>query len=257
MPRWCILKLKILSAPGKALNLVSPIIIRIARNWMEIVMTDMNLEQARFNMIEQQIRPWDVLDQKVLDIMVQVPREEFVPEAYRNLAFTDIEIPLDHGQSMLTPKIEAKLLQALDINKDDDILQVGTGSGYVCALLASLGGHVTSVDLHADLQEKASKVLVENNIRNVTMECSDAAQGWNPNRTFDVIAIMGSLPVLPESFQLSLNKGGRLFAFVGDSPVTEAVLITRVGDNEWSHEVLFETDVPELENAPQPERFSL
>lgn len=220
-------------------------------------MTEMNLEQARYNMIEQQIRPWEVLDQKVLDLLTQVPREEFAPPAYRNLAFTDMSIPLDHGQSMLPPKIEARLLQALEIQPQDDILQIGTGSGYVCALLASLGGHVTSIDIHADLQEKAQKVLAENNIRNVTMETGDGARGWNPNRTYDVIAVMGSLPVLPESFQLSLNKGGRLFAFIGDSPLMEAVLITRVGDNEWSHEVLFETDVPELENAPQPERFSL
>ena len=220
-------------------------------------MTDMNLEQARYNMIEQQIRPWEVLDQKVLDLLTQVPREEFVPHAYRNLAFTDTEIPLDHGQSMLSPKIEAKMIQSLEVQPQDDILQIGTGSGYVTALLASLGGHVTSVDLHADMQEKALQKLNENNIKNVTMECDDAARGWNPNRTHDVIAIMGSLPILPESFQLSLNKGGRLFAFVGDSPIMEAVLITRVGENEWSHEVLFETDVPVLENAPQPERFSL
>ena len=220
-------------------------------------MTEMNLEQARFNMIEQQIRPWEVLDQTVLDLLTQVPREEFVPEAYRNLAFTDTSIPLDHGQSMLPPKIEARMLQALEIQPQDDILQIGTGSGYVTALMASLGGHVTSVDIHADLQEKALQKLTDNNIRNVTMECDDAAMGWNPNRTFDVIAIMGSLPILPESFQLSLNMGGRLFAFVGDSPIMEAVLITRVGNNEWSHEVLFETDVPVLENAPQPERFSL
>lgn len=220
-------------------------------------MTDMNLEQARYNMIEQMIRPWEVLDQKVLDLLAQVPREEFVPEAYRNLAFCDIAIPLDHGQSMLPPKIEARLLQALEIQPQDDILQIGTGSGFVTALLASLGGHVTSVDIHADIQEKALQKLTDNNFKNVTMECDDAAKGWNPNRTFDVIAIMGALPVLPESFQLSLNKGGRLFAFVGDSPIMEAVLITRVGDNEWSHEVLFETDVPTMENAPQPDRFSL
>ncbi|MEJ2052295.1 MAG: protein-L-isoaspartate O-methyltransferase [Calditrichaceae bacterium] len=220
-------------------------------------MTEMNLEQARYNMIEQQIRPWEVLDQKVLDMLTQVPREEFVPDSYRNLAFTDIGIPLDHGQSMLPPKIEARMLQALEIKPQDDILQIGTGSGYVTALLASLGGHVTSVDIHEDLQAKAEQKLTDNNIHNITMECGDGSRGWNPNRTYDVIAIMGSLPVLPESFQLSLNKGGRLFAFVGDSPIMEAVLITRVGDNEWSHEVLFETDVPVLENAPQPERFSL
>ena len=220
-------------------------------------MTDMNLEQARYNMIEQQIRPWDVLDQKVLDVLTQVPREEFAPDAYRNLAFCDIAIPLEHGQSMLPPKLEARMLQALEIQSKDDILQVGTGSGYVTALLGSLGGHVTSVDIHADIQEKAQQKLAENNIKNITMETGDAAQGWNSSHNYDVIAIMGSMPVLPESFQLSLNKGGRLFAFVGDAPAMEAVLITRVGDNEWSHEVLFETDVPELENAPQPERFCL
>ena len=224
---------------------------------MEMAMTDMNLEQARYNMIEQQIRPWDVLNQDVLDLLAQIPREDFVPAKYRNIAFTDVAIPLEHNQSMLPPKIEARLLQAVEIQSKDDVLQVGTGSGYVTALLASMGGHVTSVDIHADLQEQAQQKLTEHNIHNVTMECGDAAQGWNPNRTYDVIVIAGGLPILPESFQRALNKGGRLFAFVGDAPAMEALLITRVGDNEWSHEVLFETEVPELENAPQPERFSL
>lgn len=222
-----------------------------------MAMNEMNLEQARYNMIEQQIRPWEVLNQDVLDLLIRIPREDFVPEAYRNMAFTDTSIPLDHGQSMLPPKVEARMLQALEIKPDDDILHVGTGSGYVTALLASMGNHVTSVDIHADLQEQAQQKLDEHNIKNVTMECRDAAQGWDPNRTFDVIVITGSLPVLPESFQHALNMGGRLFAFVGDAPAMEAELITRVGENEFSQEDLFETEVPELENAPQPDRFSL
>jgi len=219
-------------------------------------MTDMNLEQARYNMIEQQIRPWDVLNQDVLDVLTRIPREEFVPKAYRNMAFTDTEIPLEHGQSMLSPKIEARLLQAVEVQTKDDILQIGTGSGYLTALLASMGGHVTSVDIHAELQQQAQTKLDEHNIQNVTMECEDAAQDWKPNQRYDVIVIAGSLPVLPETFQQALNKDGRLFAFVGDAPAMEAILITRVGENEWSHEVLFETEVPELENAQQPERFS-
>lgn len=217
----------------------------------------MNLEQARYNMIEQQIRPWEVLNQDVLDLLTQIPREDFVPEAYRNLAFTDTAIPLPHGQSMLPPRIEARLLQAIEAQPDETILQIGTGSGYLAALLASMGSHVTSVDIHADMQQQAMEKLAEHNITNVTMEESDAAMGWNPNRSYDVIVIAGGLPVLPESFQHALKKGGRLFAFVGEAPVMEAVLITRVGDNEWSYDILFETEVPELENAPHPDRFAL
>jgi protein-L-isoaspartate(D-aspartate) O-methyltransferase len=245
--------LQLLPATGKPLNLER---LNYYKNEWKPAMTEMNLEQARYNMIEQQIRPWEVLNQDVLDLLVQIPREDFVPEAYRNMAFTDTAIPLPHGHFMLAPKIEARLLQAIDIQPDEDVLQVGTGSGYLCALMASMGHHVTTVDIHEDLLQHAQQKLAEHNIHNVSFECGDGAQGWNHNRSYNVIVVAGGLPILPESFQHSLKIGGRLFAFVGDAPAMEAVLITRVGENEFSHEELFETEVPVLENAQQPERFS-
>lgn len=220
-------------------------------------MTDMNLEQARFNMIEQQIRPWEVLNQQVLDLLTQVPREDFVPQAYRNMAFADISIPLEHGQCMLPPKIEARLLQAVDIHADDEILEIGTGSGYLTALLASLGKHVTSIDEYEDFQTQARIKLAEHNINNVTLECRDAMASKPPANGYDVIVFTGSTPLLIEDYKYALKNGGRLFVFLGESPIIEAEMITRVNDNEWSHEGLFETDVPQLDNCPQPERFSL
>lgn len=220
-------------------------------------MTAMNYEQARFNMIEQQIRPWEVLDQQVLDLIQRVPREEFVPAAYKQQAFTDTMIPLGDNQFMMAPKIEARMLQALTIQPQDCVLEVGTGSGYVTALLASLARHVYSVEINATLSQQAAQKLAAHQINNVTFEVGDAARGWEQNKPYDVIAITGSLPILPESFQQCLNVGGRLFAVVGDSPVMDVLLITRVAENEFKHEVLFETDLPPLLNAPQPERFHL
>ena len=220
-------------------------------------MTDMNLEQARFNMIEQQIRPWEVLDQHVLDLLMDVPREDFVPEAYRNLAFADIAIPLEHDQAMLPPKIEARLLQAVDVKSDDDILEIGTGSGYLAALLGRLGGHVTSLDIHEDLQKSAAEKLAEHGITNVSMECRDAINVKPTTGQYDVIVFTGSMPILVEDYKLALKNGGRMFVFLGEAPIMEAELITRINDNEWAHEDLFETEVMQLENCPQPDHFSL
>ena len=215
----------------------------------------MNYEIARHNMIEQQIRPWDVLDQTVLDLMMQIPREEYVPEAYKNLAFTDCQIPLAQGQVMMAPKIEARMLQALDVQPHESILEIGTGSGYVTALLASLGMHVYSVEYYQDISQTAGHNLAKHDISNVTLAVEDASHGWDAHAPYDVIAITGSTPVLPENLRNSLNIGGRLFAIVGDSPAMEAVLITRVGEHEFKQQNLFETDLPPLVNAQQPERF--
>ncbi len=220
-------------------------------------MINVDTEQARFNMIEQQIRPANVLDQRVLDILSKVPREDFVPEEYRNLAFADINIPLEHQQAMLTPIGEAKLLQALNIKSTDRVLEVGTGTGYLTALLASLANHVESVEYFSDLSAQAAKNLTNHKIENVTLEVGDAASGWHKSAPYDVIAVTGSVPVLPDSFKQALTVGGRLYVIVGDSPVMESVLVTRVSDSEWLQECLMETQVPVLLNAPQPQRFVL
>lgn len=217
----------------------------------------MNIEQARFNMIEQQIRTWEVLDQGVLDLLTQVPREEFVPPAFRKLAFADMNVPLAHGQVMMQPKLEARLVQSLDIQPQDTVLEIGTGSGYLTALLAKRARHVYSVDLYADFSAEARPKLSTHGIGNVTLETGDAAQGWAQHGPYDAIAVTGSLPLFSETFQRQLKTGGRLFMIVGSSPAMEALLITRLGKEQWLRESLFETDIPALVNAPQPPAFTL
>jgi protein-L-isoaspartate(D-aspartate) O-methyltransferase len=217
----------------------------------------MNINQARFNMVEQQIRTWEVLDQKVLDLMAQVPREDFVPASYRNLAFADTCIPLDHGQSMMVPRVEARMLQALQVEPGERVLEVGTGSGFVTALLAHLGAHVTSIEIHDSLRRDALAKLDSHGIGNVDLHTGDACHGWDQGAPFDVIAVTGSLPVLDERFQSSLATGGRLFVIVGQEPAMEALLITRTSESQWATESLFETVVPPLVGVEQPERFVL
>lgn len=216
----------------------------------------LNIEQARFNMIEQQVRPWDVLDPKVLNLMEITAREPYVPEGYAGLAYADTEIPLGHGETTLPPRVIGRLLQAVNIDPLDVALEVGTGSGYMTALLAAGCRQVYSVDIHADISARARKSLDAQGVRNATLEVGDAARGWEQHAPYDIIIVSGSLPVLPEAFQKSLNRGGRLAVIVGDAPVMEAILITRTGDNEWSRESLFETSIPPLVNAPQPQRFT-
>jgi protein-L-isoaspartate(D-aspartate) O-methyltransferase len=219
------------------------------------MMAQLDLERARFNMVEQQIRPWEVLDQQVLDLLIRVRREEFVPERHRALAFADLEIPLGHGEKMLAPKIEARLLQELALGMEDRILEVGTGSGYMTALLASLGGHVYSVDVIPEFTATAAERLKAHDVRNATLETGDAARGWDKHRPYDAIVLTGSTPVLPDSFQESLKPGGRLVAVVGEPPVMEARLITCVARGAYRTARLFETCIPPLRNALQPERF--
>jgi protein-L-isoaspartate(D-aspartate) O-methyltransferase len=215
----------------------------------------MDLEQARFNMVEQQIRPWEVLDQTVLDLLFKVRREEFVPAAYRSLAFFDMEIPLGQGESMWSPKLEARALQALQLKKTDKVLEVGTGSGYLTALLASLAGHVYSVEIHPDFIKDAETRLKAHGFDNITLETGDASLGWEKHAPYDVIIVTGSLPVMPTNLPAQLAPGGRLFAITGDDPVMEAQLITCVSHGVFRTESLFETSVKPLINAPQPERF--
>ncbi|HEY0634031.1 MAG TPA: protein-L-isoaspartate O-methyltransferase [Gammaproteobacteria bacterium] len=217
----------------------------------------MNLEQARHNMIEQQIRPWEVLDQRLLDLLARVPREEFVPERYRKLAFADIEIPLGQGEVMMQPRLEARLLQALNVHPDDRVLEVGTGSGYVTALLAHMGRQIFSVELHPALLAQAQQRLTRHGISNVTLLQGDGASGWSEGAPFDAILLTGSVPELPEAFLKTLTLGGRLVAVVGSAPIMEAILITRLGEHEWSEETLFETVTPPLHNVTVHRKFIL
>jgi len=218
-------------------------------------MTPMNFEQARFNMVEQQIRTWEVLDQRVLDLLLRVRREEYVPPQYRTLAFADMEIPLGHGEKMLAPKMEARMLQELALRPSDKILEVGTGSGYMTALLASLGSHVYSVDIVTDFVQAAGLKLSANGIANMTLETGDAARGWDRHGPYDAIVLTGSVPVLADTFTKSLLPGGRLIAVVGEPPVMEAQLITCVSAGACRTTELFETCIASLKNAPQPEKF--
>jgi protein-L-isoaspartate(D-aspartate) O-methyltransferase len=215
----------------------------------------MNIEQARFNMIAQQIRPAEVLDERVLTTINETPRENFVPAAYKELAFSDINVPIGYGQVMMTPIMEARLLQALAVQPEDKILEVGTGSGYFTALLASLGGTVLSVEIHPELQQQAQSRLLEHGITNVTLMEGDASHGWDKDTRYDVIAITGSFPILPETFRHQLNVGGRMVVIVGEKPVMEALLITRTDGDQWTTLPLFETDFPALENVEKPSGF--
>lgn len=214
-----------------------------------------DIEQARFNMVEQQIRPAEVLDMRVLEAITNTPREAFITADYQGLAFSDINVPLANGQVMMKPIMEGRLLQALNIQATDSILEIGTGSGYFTALLAKLGGQVQTVEIDASVMASAQEKLNAQGINNVTLTHGDAAQGWDQTGPFDVIAITGSLPILPESFQQQLNIGGRMIAIIGQSPVMQVLLTTRVAEAQWSTESLFETDFPALINAEQPQAF--
>lgn len=215
----------------------------------------MDVEQARYNMIESQIRTWEVLDQRVLDTLFGIKREDFVPEKYRPLAFVDMEIPIGHGEVMLAPKLEARLLQELTLEKTDRVLEVGTGSGYSTAVLAALAGHVYSVEIHPDLSEAAAAKLAAHGIANVTLEAADAALGWTRHAPYDAILLTGSVPLLPAPLRGQLAPGGRLLAVVGDPPVMTARLTTCVTEGAWNETGLFETCIASLRNVPQPERF--
>ncbi len=219
----------------------------------------MNVEQARFNMVEQQIRPWEVLDQDVLDLLYVVRREEFVPEAYRALAFSDLEIPLyenaDEGERMMQPKMEARILQELAVKKTDRVLEVGTGSGYLTALLAARAQHVYSVEINPRLKTFGEQNLLRAAVDSATVELGDAAQGWGQHAPYDVIAVTGSIPSMAQGFLSQLRPEGRLFAIVGDPPVMEAQLVTCIAEGSYHTTNLFETYIAPLKNAPQRRRF--
>lgn len=216
----------------------------------------MNIEQARFNMIEQQIRPWEVLDPQVLDLLFVVKREDFAPAAYRNLAFADLEIPLDSGQVMLAPRIEARLLQELAVKKTDKVLEIGTGSGYMAALLAARAEHVVSIESRPELADFARQNLERAGIANVTIEVGDGAAGWSQRGPYDAIVVSGSLPAVPDALLKQLRVGGRLAIVVGEAPVMEAQLITCTADGVYNTVNLFETVIPALDNTAPKSAFS-
>jgi protein-L-isoaspartate(D-aspartate) O-methyltransferase len=216
----------------------------------------MNIEQARFNMIEQQIRPWEVLDQNVLDLLFVVKREYFVPAAYRTLAFADMEIPLGNGQAMLAPKIEAKQLQELAIKKTDKVLEIGTGSGYMAALLAAHAEHVVTVECRPELAEFAKQNLQNAGVANVTVEVGNGANGWAQRGPYDAIVLSGSVPAIPDSLLKQLRVGGRLAAVVGEAPAMAAQLITCTADGVYNTVNLFETVIPALDGLAAKTSFT-
>jgi protein-L-isoaspartate(D-aspartate) O-methyltransferase len=215
----------------------------------------MDLEQARTNMVEQQIRTWEVLDQDVLDLLYVVPREEFVPEKHRALAFSDMQLPLGEGQRMWEPKLEARVLQELEVRKTDRVLEVGTGSGYFTALLAHRAAHVYSVEINERLAAFGRRNLERHGAGNVTLEVGDAARGWPKHAPYQVIVLTGSTPVLPRAFHEELDVGGRLFAIVGEEPMMTARVVLCTAPGAYRSVDLFETLVAPLVNAEQRPRF--
>jgi protein-L-isoaspartate(D-aspartate) O-methyltransferase len=213
------------------------------------------MEQARFNMIEQQIRPCEVLDGRILKLLQQVHREKFVPVSKKSLAFADMEIPLGYGVAMWQPKLEARVVQELHLTHSDKVLEIGTGSGYLTALMSMLAGQVTSVEIVPELSAMARQNLQSYHRENITLEIGDAAHGWGNGASYNVIVLTGSTPELPVAFQNSLEIGGRMFAIVGDIPLMEAKLITRVAQDVYTTVNIMETCVAPLQNAQQPKRF--
>lgn len=210
----------------------------------------MDLQQARSNMIEQQVRPWDVLDQRVLDVLAEVPRETFLDPAHHGVAYSDFQLPIGYGQFMLKPTVDGRLLQALLLEVTDSVLEIGTGSGYLTACLARLGGHVDSIEIIPELAQSASARLESLGVSNVAVLQQDATQSWDARDGYDAIAFGGAVPSIPDFYRNKLKVGGRLFAIIGESsrPTMEAVLLTRVRDEEWSQESLFETMIDPLVN---------
>lgn len=215
----------------------------------------MDTEQARFNMVEQQIRTWEVLDQDVLSLLSVVKREDFVPPAYRSLAFVDTQVPLPHGQSMLEPKVEARLLQELAVQRHERVLEVGAGSGYMAALLAHKAQHVTTVEILPELAHLASENLKRAWVMNATVVAADASAGLTVDGPFDVIVLSGSVAEVPRALLSQLKPGGRLTAVVGQLPIMRAVLMTRGHDAGHASVELFDTVAPRLVGFGEPSRF--
>lgn len=215
----------------------------------------MNIELARRQMVQQQIRTVEVFDPEILDLLGSVPREQFVPTGLEALAFAETELPLGHGQNMMEPNVEGRMLQALGVLSTDSVLEIGTGSGFITACLARLAKSVTSIDLYEDFQASAAANLEDTGIKNFELRIMDATQEL-PEQEFDVIATTGSIEVFDPRLVMALKPGGRLFVVVGSSPNMEARLVTRTGDNEWESRSLFETGLAPLVNGTLPPQFS-
>jgi protein-L-isoaspartate(D-aspartate) O-methyltransferase len=215
----------------------------------------MNFDQARQNMVENQVRPWEVLDARVLDVLGRVRREEFVAPEHRQLAFADLCLPLGHGEVMMKPVLEGRVLQALALKPEDQVLEIGTGSGFLTACLASLAAHATSVDVHADFTAAAGQRLKAAGIANAQLVTGEAINGWQPQGSFDALVVTGAVYSIPERFLGWLKPGGRLLVVRGESPVQQVMLLTHEGNGRYREEILLETDLPYLANAEPPRRF--
>jgi protein-L-isoaspartate(D-aspartate) O-methyltransferase len=215
----------------------------------------MNFEQARVNMVENQVRPWEVLDARVLDVLGSVRREDFVAPEHRKLAFADLCLPLGHGEVMMKPVIEGRVLQALELKPEDQVLEIGTGSGFLTACMAKLAGHVTSLDIHADFIATAGERLAAAGIQNVKLEVGEAVNAWQSSGLFDALVVTGAVSQIPQRFLGWLKPGGRMLVVRGESPVQQALLLTHEGNGRYREEALFETDLPYLKHAEPPRRF--
>ncbi len=215
----------------------------------------MNFERARYNMVEQQVRTWEVLDNRVLDILENIEREDFVPVRYRKLAFADLNILLKFDQIMMKPVVEGRMLQAIELRQDETVLEIGTGSGFITACLARMAKHVVSVEIYAELSAAAARTLKEKEVHNLELFVGDAMSGWQPEQAHDVVVVTGSVRTVPEHFRGWVNPGGRLFIVNGDAPAMEAKLLTRLNASEWREESLFETDLPRLVNSERAPQF--
>ena len=204
-------------------------------------------EAARFNMVEQQMRPWEILDPEVIHVVKTLDRADFVPDPYKGLAYADCRIPLGNGVHMLPPTIEGRMLQALTIKESDTILEIGSGSGYITACLASLGKHVLSIDINEENLDFARQNVANAGLSNVDFQLADGLSNDYQQR-YDVIAVTGSVPVIPDNLKQTLNQDGRMFIVEGQSPVMQAILVTRISDAEWNTLSLFETDVAPLQS---------
>lgn len=221
------------------------------------MLMDTDTEQARQNMVENQVRTWEVLDPRVLDVLGSVRREDFVPRRYRALAFADMALPIGHGEVMLKPVVEGRILQALALTPTEHVLEIGTGTGFLSACMARLAGQVTSVECRADLADGARAQLARSDVRNVQVETADAVTTFKSSESFDAVMVGGAVYSLPERIRALVRPGGRLFAIVGESPAMQATLYTRADETHWLEESLFETDVPYLQHAEPPRRFAL
>jgi protein-L-isoaspartate(D-aspartate) O-methyltransferase len=215
----------------------------------------MNIEQARLNMVENQVRPWEVLDGRVLDVIARVRREDFVAPEHRQLAFADLCLPLGHGEVMMKPVVEGRVLQALELQPTDRVLEIGTGSGFLTACLASLAAHVTSVDIHADFIAAAAQRLQDASVVNATVLTAEAVQAWQPDELFDALVVTGAVSDIPSRWLGWLKPGARALVVRGQSPVQHATLLTHEGAGRYREEILFETDLPYLIHAEPPARF--